>query len=54
MRRVVNYFRSLFCKHHWALLREVEVYRNLIASRPTSIRQVYRCSKCGYVQKVEL
>ncbi len=45
MRKLINYIRSCFCKHEFELIFNAEGI--------TLYRKVYRCRKCGYVQKVE-
>ena len=54
MRYIVNYIRSLFCKHDWELLRSIKTYESEYSSRPCSHRVIYRCKKCGFVQKIKL
>lgn len=56
MKWLINYIRSCFCKHDWELIKVINRYDEF------SIRQnmvsgctyVYRCKKCGYVQKVDM
>lgn len=46
MRWLVEYFRSLFCKHDFELLDELHL------GKPAyDYIYVYRCKKCGYVKK---
>lgn len=54
MRYLVNYIRSLFCKHDWELLRKIDVYESEHSKMPHSHRVIYRCKKCGFVQKIKL
>ena len=52
MRWIVNYIRSLFCKHDWEYLGCVKNYDPYIDSqRPTHIIDRWRCKKCGYIMK---
>lgn len=53
MRWIVNYFRSLFCKHDWEYIADITIKEygyNVV----TGHKRVYRCTKCGYVQNVYL
>lgn len=52
MRWLVNYIRSLFCKHEWELLKQVGYYDDGDKLPCRSIL-LYRCKKCGYVQKIQ-
>lgn len=54
MRAIVNYIRQCFCKHEWQFLKEVSVFPDAFSDMPYKSRQIYRCKKCGYVQKVKL
>lgn len=51
MRWIINYIRSCFCKHNWELLSKIRYIdkKNI----PTGHRWVYRCKKCGYIQRVD-
>ena len=51
MRFIVNYIRSLFCRHDFELIAKVKEHDVLLGD---SGRLVYRCRKCGYVQRVKL
>lgn len=54
MRTIINYIRSCFCKHDFELLSKVNNYHSYISMDvPMSCTWIYRCKKCGYVQKVE-
>lgn len=44
MRWLVNYIRSLFCRHEWEHIAKVTNY--------IGYTEIYRCKKCGYVQKI--
>lgn len=50
MRKLIEYFRSCFCKHDWELLKETVVYDgdNYAAKLPIGTKWVYRCKKCGW------
>ena len=56
MKWLINYIRSCLCKHDWELLQivnhhdEFSVRHNMICGRT----HVYRCRKCGYVQKIKM
>jgi len=58
MRKLVEYFRSVFCKHEYELLDKSEVYAVSDIGRVTNegipvYRQwTYMCKKCGYVKIV--
>ncbi len=51
MRWLINYIRSLFCKHEWEFLRKVEFYEDC-NTMPSKHLIMYCCKKCGYVQKI--
>lgn len=46
MKNFINYIRSCFCKHETEMLWE---YKTPISCRYCAI---FRCKKCGYVQKI--
>lgn len=53
MRKIVEYFKSLFCKHEFELIREVAVYdedRFYNNNIPSYHKLVSRCKKCGYIK----
>ena len=52
MRWLINYIRSCFCKHDWEMLGRV-THKDYSLNVPTGYTGVYRCAKCGYVQKVK-
>ena len=55
MRWIINYIRSLFCKHKWEFIKEIAVFdSNISKDRPLESRCVYRCRKCGYIQRTRL
>lgn len=54
MRRIIEYIRSLFCKHEYELISKSKTYENDLAQRPHTIISTYMCKKCGYVKKVKL
>lgn len=54
MRWLINYLRSLWCKHDWELLDKAAVFDGDSPSyhnRPIYRQYVYRCKKCGYAKK---
>ena len=53
MRIIVNYLRSLFCKHEWEYLGYIRVWDSgdPNANVPHHIVDRWRCTKCGYVMK---
>ena len=56
MRWLINYIRSCFCKHEWELLQIIN-HKNEFSIRYDMIcgrTYVYRCNKCGYVQKIDM
>ena len=46
MRWLINYFRSCFCKHEWEKVWENE-------NKQLYYWGVFRCKKCGHIQKIE-
>lgn len=54
MRWIINYIRSLFCKHEWELVGKTSCYIDWFPKdMPVGYIVVYRCWKCGYVQKIK-
>lgn len=55
MRWLINYIRSCFCKHEWEPLKEdLPVYNGENSNIPIYYLTVYRCKKCGMVQKIKI
>ena len=54
MRTIINYLRSCFCKHDWEFLVTSKTYNEFSGNMPADIKRVYRCKKCGFVQRVRL
>lgn len=54
MRKIILYFRSLFCNHDWEYITKSKFYESAGDSMPHKVVVVYRCKKCGYVQRVRL
>ena len=52
MRWLINYIRSLFCKHEWEFIKSVKYYENPSDRMPVRHTLIYRCKKCGYAQKI--
>lgn len=52
MRWLINYIRSCFCKHEWECLTNTLVYDNADDKLPNYKLWIYRCKKCGVVQKI--
>ena len=52
MRWLINYVRSLFCKHEWEFIKNVEYYENPSDRMPVRHTLIYRCKKCGYARKI--
>ena len=53
MRWLINYIRSCFCKHEWECLTIKSVYYNADEKLPKYKLWIYRCKKCGMVQKIK-
>ena len=53
MSTIIMYFRSLFCKHAWELIGDVQLLDEY-SDVPVGYTKTYRCTKCGYVQRVKL
>lgn len=49
MRAIINYFRSLFCKHDFELIFNTHV--TFTDSAEHYYVKTYRCKKCGYERK---
>lgn len=54
MRWLINYFRSCFCRHDWEFITRNAVYLDDSSTRPYKHIYLYRCKKCGYMQKTVL
>lgn len=54
MRWLINYIRSCFCKHDWEKLKDLPVYDIENLTIPMNYMIVYRCKKCGMVQKIKV
>ena len=54
MRWIVNYIRQCFCKHDFEVIMNVDIYETEMSTVPRYIKKVYRCKKCGYVQKIKI
>lgn len=53
MRFLINYIRSCFCKHEWECIKgDIAVYDRK-HDLPVGFEWVYRCKKCGCVNKIE-
>lgn len=59
MRKIVEYFRSIFCKHEYKLLHCADIYdydkgfaTKCIDELPYCRQWTYMCKKCGYVKIV--
>lgn len=52
MRWLINYIRSLFCKHEWEFLKNVEYFDKPGDKMPVRRTLIYRCKRCGYVQRI--
>lgn len=52
MRWIVNYFRSLFCKHDYELIEKVRWFDAGHYDIPAGYTNVYMCQCCGHVKKV--
>lgn len=53
MKWIINYIRSCFCKHEWECIAENRLWANENDKMPYACQKVYRCQKCGYIQKVK-
>lgn len=53
MKWLINYIRSCFCDHDWEHIhdiRHIEYEINAVIG----YTKIYRCKKCGYVQKIKM
>lgn len=48
MRKIVDYFRSLFCNHEWELVEKRDVYEGFSPKYEWCIgtKWIYICKKC--------
>lgn len=54
MRWLINYIQSCFCKHEWEHIRCIGIYDGYQKDVKIGHLDVYRCNKCGYVQKIKM
>lgn len=55
MRKIIDYIRSLFCKHDFELLAKSDVYEAhdpYTLLFPSYTKWIYVCKKCGYKKKI--
>lgn len=50
MRKLIEYFKSLFCKHSFKLIHEIAIYECDYSRIPSGHKLVSRCEKCGYIK----
>ena len=43
---MIDWIRSLFCKHEWEHISDVRVYENDYSQRPCGREKVFYCKKC--------
>lgn len=53
MRTLIMYLCSCFCKHQWQKILEKEGLAAAVSSYSRRTVQVFRCEKCGAVQKIK-
>ncbi len=51
---MINFFRSLVCKHDYELLKEVHRYWASYSQYPYESKRIYMCHKCGRVKRVKI
>lgn len=51
---IINHIRMWFCKHEFEDLGRTKTYFTERSSMPVAITKIYRCKKCGYVQRVRM
>lgn len=54
MRWLINYIRSCFCKHEWEHIHNIDIYNESSGNMPSGHLDVYRCNKCGFIQKIKM
>ncbi len=52
MRWLIQYLRSCFCKHDFECITRCDHYWYEDDEMPHKHTYIYRCSKCGYTQKI--
>lgn len=53
MKWVKNYLRLCFCRHNFEHIRTAHYYTKYSDIQHEEVI-IYRCNKCGYVQKIKL
>ena len=53
IRKIIQYFRSCSCEHEWEFISNSKYYGD-DERIPYKAFKIYRCKKCGYVQKIKL
>lgn len=51
---IVDFVRSLFCDHDWDIIQRAKYYEDDYDKRPYKYKVVYRCKKCGRVQRISM
>lgn len=51
---IVNYIRSIFCKHDWELIYDCFIKVDKESKLMIYRQRVYRCTKCCYYKKIKL
>ena len=54
MRLIVDFVRFLFCNHDWEIIQRAMYYEDDYDKRPYKYKVVYRCKKCGRVQRISM
>jgi hypothetical protein len=55
MKWPINYIRTCFCKHDFEKIHEGRMFdKSVSAEMPIGYIYVYRCKKCGHIQKVRI
>lgn len=53
MKWIINYIRSCFCEHEWEHITTNKIWTSKSDEMPSEYHIIYRCKKCGYVQKIK-
>ena len=54
MRGLVQYIRSLFCRHEFEEVGTVRIFSSFDDGRVVENRKTFFCRKCGYGRRVVL
>lgn len=52
--KLINDICYCFCKHEWKWITEITTLQRELNGDVMHYERIYRCEKCGYIQKIKL